>query len=63
MPRDLGLLMHAAEQVAERVAQIVPLIDELIDHPVGSADCDVDDVADRVAAIWSSKLSSEGRSR
>jgi len=41
----------------------VPLIDELIVHPVGSAGCDVDDVAERVAAIWSSKATSEGRSR
>jgi 5,10-methylenetetrahydromethanopterin reductase len=51
------------EQVAERIAEIVPLIDELIVHPVGSADCDVDDVAERVAAIWSSKATSEGRGR
>ena len=51
------------EQVAERIAEIVPLIDELIVHPVGSADCDVDDVAERVAAIWSSKVTSEGSSR
>jgi 5,10-methylenetetrahydromethanopterin reductase len=51
------------EQVAGRIAEIVPLIDELIVHPVGSADCDVDDVAERVAAIWSSKATSEGRGR
>jgi len=51
------------EEVAERIGEIVPLIDELIVHPVGSADCDVDDVAERVAAIWSSKAPSEGRSR
>ena len=51
------------EQVAERIAEIVPLIDELIVHPVGSADCDVDDVAERVAAIWSSKATFEGRGR
>jgi 5,10-methylenetetrahydromethanopterin reductase len=51
------------EQVAERIGEIVPLIDELIVHPVGSADCDVGGVVERVAAIWSSKATSEGRSR
>lgn len=51
------------DQVAERIGEIVPLIDELIVHPVGSADCDVDDVVERVAAIWSSTATSEGRSR
>ena len=51
------------EQVAGRLDEILPLIDELIVHPVGSADCDVDDVAERVAAIWSRESASEGRSR
>jgi 5,10-methylenetetrahydromethanopterin reductase len=50
------------EQVSERIGEILPLIDELIVHPVGSADSDVDDVAERVAAIWSSKsMSRQGR--
>lgn len=46
-------------RVAERIAEILPLIDELIVHPVASADSDVADVAERVAAIWSSKSSSQ----
>jgi alkanesulfonate monooxygenase SsuD/methylene tetrahydromethanopterin reductase-like flavin-dependent oxidoreductase (luciferase family) len=51
------------EQVTERIGEILPLIDELIVHPVGSADRDVDDVAERVAAIWASRTASErGRS-
>jgi alkanesulfonate monooxygenase SsuD/methylene tetrahydromethanopterin reductase-like flavin-dependent oxidoreductase (luciferase family) len=50
------------EQVAERIGEILPLIDELIVHPVGSADSDVVDVTERVAAIWSSKsMSHQGR--
>jgi 5,10-methylenetetrahydromethanopterin reductase len=52
------------EQVAGRIAEILPLIDELIVHPVGSEDLDVDDVAERVAAIWSSKsMSQQGSSQ
>jgi 5,10-methylenetetrahydromethanopterin reductase len=52
------------DQVAERIGEILPLIDELVVHPVGSANCDVDDVADRVAAIWSSKsMSQQGRAQ
>jgi 5,10-methylenetetrahydromethanopterin reductase len=53
------------EQVARRLVEVLPLVDELIVHPVASPSLPVDDVIERVAAIWAKVRTShtEGGSR
>lgn len=41
-------------EVTERIRALLPLVDELIVHPVATPSADVDEVAERVAAIWTS---------